>query len=691
MATNLFRWSAVALCAALLAACGGGDSQDTLDAAAATAAVQATQAATGTLNAPVAAAAGALLEQSESRRRALAASAVPTGVTVTDPHEAARQLMAYAEANLPAHFPGSPATQSLAPFVFRHYAATGVYLGVVVDEDSPYQLNGVYVMGGAFGAAPSYVGQVTDFITPAAPAVRATPAAAGKAVVVQGSSTTLRVDVQRLNGFTGPVQLALSGLPGGVTAGSVTVAAGSSSAEIPLAAAATAPHSLPTAVTLTVSATFASTPGTAPGTRTAIGRHGVTVTVRGTPGTADTSFGGGAQITQVASSEDYAHAVAVQADGKVLTAGTTAIATGTVVALTRHLRDGGLDATFGTGGKVITQVGARGDSARAIAVQPDGRIVVAGWTDQSGIDANFLVLRYLADGTLDAGFGDGGRFVLPIGLGNGTDRAHALAIQPDGRILVGGTTLTSTSTTGQDFALIRLLANGTLDAGFGTGGKVVTPMNRSSGTDTIYAIALPVVDGEQRILAVGGEGEFIAARYRPDGTLDASFGAGGKVVGLFGRNIGAARAVALVPGGRMLLAGGIYNDFAAAQLMENGTPDPTFGQAGLVIVPVSATNWDNATAVARQADGKLLLGGWAYSGNSSSGDFVALRLLPGGALDPAFGNEGIAIHPVAAGSKSDSARGLVLQPDERIPATRAILGGEVSGSNYDFGLLRLWL
>jgi uncharacterized delta-60 repeat protein len=413
--------------------------------------------------------------------------------------------------------------------------------------------------------------------------------------------------------------------------------------------------------------------------------------VRGTPGAVDTSFGGGVQITPVAGSEDYAHAVAVQADGKVLTAGTTAISTGTVVAVTRHLRDGGLDPAFGTGGKVITQVGARGDSARAIAVQADGKIVVAGWTDATGIDSNFLVLRYRTDGTLDPDFADGGRFVLPIGAGNGTDRAFAVAVQDDGRIVVAGTTLTGTSTTGQDFALIRLTTAGALDAGFGQGGKVVTPMQTHSGGDTVYALALPVIEGEQRIVAAGGEGDFMAARYTSNGTLDASFGQGGRVVGMFRGNIGAARSVALLPGGRMVLAGGIGNNFAAAQLTVSGTLDAGFGQGGLVTVPVSAGNWDNATAVARQADGKLLLGGWSYRDTSSSGDFVALRLLPGGALDTMFGTEGIAIHPVAAGTRSDSARGMVLQSDDRVPAVRAILGGEVSVNNYDFGLLRLWL
>lgn len=671
MHSRLARWATTTLLAAALTACGGGDDS--------AAPAVATPAATPAV-AP--AAATKLATAGGERRQALAVAQASTSLTVHDPLAAANQLMDFAESSFPQHFPGHAATGSLAPFAYRHYAATGVYLGVVLD-DGPYQRNGVYVMGGAaFGDAPVHVGALTDFIVPTAAGARSTPAV-DKLQVVQGSHTTLRVNVERLNGFAGPVQLSLSGLPAGVSAAPVTVAAGAPFAEFTIAAQAAAAHTLPTTVQLTASAAF--------GARTAVATGPLTLTVRGVPGAVDTSFGGGAQVTQVATSEDYAHAVAVQADGKVLTAGTTAISAGTVVALTRHGRDGGLDPAFGNGGKVVTQVGARGDSARAIAVQADGKIVVAGWTDATGVDANFLVLRYRADGTLDPAFADGGRFILPIGAGNGTDRAFAVAIQDDGKIVVGGTTLTSTSITGQDFALIRLNTDGTLDNGFGQGGKVVTPMTANSGGDIVYALALPVIDGQQRILAVGGEGDFHAARYLPNGSLDASFGSGGKVVGLFGRNIGAARSVALLPGGRMVLAGGIYNDFAAAQLTAAGALDASFGQGGLVTVPVNPTNWDNATAVVRQADGKLLLGGWSYRDNSSAGDFVAVRLLPGGALDALFGEGGIAIRPVAAGTKADSARGLVLQSDDRVPTVRAILGGEVSGSNNDFGLLRLWL
>ncbi|WP_325420506.1 hypothetical protein [Aquabacterium sp.] len=635
--------------ALLMAACGGGADE------------AADRAATADASA-----------QTAPRARAMAVSSAAS----IAPEEAARQLMDFAQQQFPAYFPGQAATASLDPFVYRYYPATGTYLGVVVKAGSGHALGSVYVLGGAFGSELIRVGAVSDFITPVAPGFDLTPAA-DKVVVVQGSSTVLRVNLARLPGFDAAVQLTVQGLPAGVTATAASVAAGATHVDVTIQAQAGAPHSLPT--TASVRATAGDLLVTAP----------ITVTVRGLPGDLDTSFAGGVVSTSLGASEDYAHAVAVQADGKVLTVGTTATSAGTVVGLVRHLRDGALDSGFGTAGKVVTQVGARGDSARAIAVQADGKIVVAGWTDQTGTDANFLVLRYRSDGSLDPEFAQGGTLVVPFGTG--TDRAHAVAIQADGKIVVAGAAQVSGSATGQDFALIRVLPNGTLDAGFGDGGKLLTPMRAGSSGDIAYGLALPMVGGEQRILAVGGEGDFVAARYTASGALDASFGQGGKVLGLFKRNIGRARAVTLLPGGRMLLAGGIYDDFAAAQLTESGALDASFGEGGLVVHAVSAANWDNAHAVVRQADGKLVLGGWAYSGNSTSGDFVAMRLLPGGALDTNFGNAGIVIRSLAANGRNDSARGLVLQADDRISTVRAVLAGEISAGPHDFGLIRLWL
>ncbi len=285
MQKSLVRWAATALMSAALAACGGGDGEPAA-AAVAVAQVQPRDAAAGAVQALA----------GTSRKQRLA---VTPANTVLDAHESARQLMDFAQAQFPGYFPAHAATTDFAPFVFRHYAATDTYLGVVVAAGTSYVLGGVYVMGGAFGNQPQYVGQITDFIVPTAPGFTAT-LASDKAQVVQGSSTHVRVNLQRLHGFTGVVQLTLTGLPAGATAPAVTIAAGATFADIPLAAQGSAPHSLPTAATLRASAVIDS--------RTLLAHEAITVTVRGAPGALDTSFGGGVQITPVASSEDYAHA-----------------------------------------------------------------------------------------------------------------------------------------------------------------------------------------------------------------------------------------------------------------------------------------------------------------------------------------------------------------------------------------------
>lgn len=658
-------WVVAVAAGALLAGCGGGAGPAPSAQETAVARATPAQAAGAPVADPVAGLARGL------RRHALAQSAA-----AVDPADAAQQLMAFAEQQYPALFPAGAATQQAWPFVYRHYPATGSYLGVVTGTGSAYQPQGVYVMGGPLGAAPRLMGLVTDFITPVEPPARL-DLSQPQAVVQQGGWRTLTVTLQRRAGFNGPVQVDVTGLPAGVTARPLTLPGGRDSAELVLDAVAAAPHSLPTAATV-----HARADGVAH-------IQPLSVTVRGAAGQVDTSFGGGVTVTPVDIGEDQVHATAVQADGKLLVAGSAATTRGTQMAVLRYGRDGGLDPSFGNGGKLLLRVGSRGhDAAHALAVQPDGRIVVAGISDQGATGLDMVVLRLLPDGRPDPAFADAG--VRVIDLAGDTDRAWAVAVQDDGRIVVGGEANRGASSSGVDFALLRLTAAGALDTSFGDGGRVFTALKSASGGDVLRALALPVIDGQTHILAVGGDGDFLAARYHPDGSLDTRFGAAGKVVGLFNASIGGARAVALLPDGRAVLAGHIHHRFAAAQLTTTGTLDTSFGTAGRVEHAVVA-NWNEATALVRQSDGRLLLAGWAYSGNSSSGDFAALRLTAAGTLDPGFASAGVLLRPVATGTRNDQARALALQPDDRVPTVRAFIAGEANDSNHDMVVMRLWL
>ncbi|WP_457353104.1 delta-60 repeat domain-containing protein [Roseateles sp. P5_D6] len=502
----------------------------------------------------------------------------------------------------------------------------------------------------------------------------------GKAIVWQGQQASVAVAVQRDAGFTDAIQFSAEGMPAGATTAALSVPAGSNAGTLTLQAATTAPHSLPTSVTIKGAG------GTANASKP------LTVTVRGQAGDIDTSFGGGTLVTPGGITDDYVRGVTVQADGKAVVAGFGVFGstTGTDFMVVRHLRDGGLDPSFGNGGKVSTAFnnGGRSDEAQAVAVQADGKILVAGSSDQGASGYDFALARYNADGTLDTTFGSGGR--VTTSFGNGADKAYALLLQPDGKIVLGGDS--SQGANGSDFALARYNADGSLDASFGNGGKVLTAIGSDGARETIYALALQTAAGVSRIVAAGGEGDFIAAAYRADGTLDAGFGTAGIVRSLFGSITGAARGVVVTADGKLVLAGHRDHDFAAVRLLPNGNLDTSFGTGGRAVVAVSADNWDEATALVQQADGRLLLGGWMYTGNSSSADTVLLRLNADGSRDTGFSPNGIRVTAVASGVRTDSGRALALQPDERVPTVRVLQAGEAGGnSDLDIVLMRHWL
>lgn len=491
----------------------------------------------------------------------------------------------------------------------------------------------------------------------------------------QGTDDTVEVAVTRRAGLEGAIVIEPVGLPAGVTFDPVTIEAGATTTTLVLHADATAAHSLPTPVQ--VRATLAASEASAE----------LTVTVYGPPGSLDTSFGGGKLMIPAGAGDDQANAVAVQADGKLVIAGRGAEHLGDF-ALIRLDRDGELDPTFGTGGRVLTDFAGASETIFALAIQPDGKIVAAGTTTVAGSANDFAVARYLPDGTLDPSFGTNGKVITPIGPDS--DTAYALVLQPDGKIVVGGDSNRGSNQTGVDFALVRYTAAGALDAQFGTGGIVLTSIASNGGRDSIYALALQQIDGEARIVAAGGEGDFTLARYRANGALDTTFGTGGKVANLFGSTIGAARAIAVTPTGNLAIAGHSHHDVALAQLTPDGALDPLFGTGGKQLTAVSTTNWDEAQALAIDTAGKLLVAGWVFEGQSSAGNFVLARYLTDGTLDPSFGAAGLVVTAVAAGTKADQAMAIAIQPDDRVPTHRVITAGFASVTNTDFAVTRYW-
>ncbi|MES2098719.1 MAG: hypothetical protein V4569_02775 [Pseudomonadota bacterium] len=496
-----------------------------------------------------------------------------------------------------------------------------------------------------------------------------------KALILQGTSVTVDATVTRSAGFDAAIDLAVIGLPTGVTAAPVRIAQGASSVTLTLSAEVAAPHSLPTAANVTGSSGALSA------------QQGVTVTVRGPAGALDTSFGSaGKAVTAVGPTDDYAQAMVVQPDGKIVVAGWGNGALGYAFEIVRYERDGALDISFGTAGKVITSVGDGADAANAIALQADGKILVAGSADETPKGKSFALVRYNADGSVDTTFGSAGKVITSFG--SDSDEAFAIVVQPDGRIVLGGHTRSATR--GIDFALARYNADGSADASFGVNGQVVTPIGGGDRRDSIYALALQTLDGEVKIVAAGGEGDFVLTRYHADGSVDSGFAVGERPDGEFGSVIGAARGLAIAPDNKIVVVGHVGHDVAVLRLNADGLADNGFGGSGRVVTKVSATNWNEAQAVVVQADGRIVVGGWVYAGNSSSGDHVVARYLTDGTLDAGFGNAGLTITPVAPGTKADEGRAIVLQADDRLPAVRSLVAGSANDSNQDFAVTRYW-
>ena len=345
-------------------------------------------------------------------------------------------------------------------------------------------------------------------------------------------------------------------------------------------------------------------------------------------GALDTSFDGdGMVFTDLGSTNDSAKAVAVQADGKILVAGGTLVNNRLDFALVRYLPSGALDTSFDTDGKVVTSVDTWGDLALSIAIQFDGRIVVAGYSEDGSFDERFAAVRYNVNGAVDSSFGTDGKAVLPVGANS--EGAKEVLIQSDCKVMLVGSG--ATGNTGTDFILARLNANGTPDNSFDGDGKVVTSI---SVTDRAAAAAQQA-DG--KIIVAGyaddanSSSKFAAVRYHPNGARDNDFGLFGIFTAQIGQNFeDAATALALQPDGKIFLAGvtktGFENyDLALMRLNAGGGADQTFGTSGKVILPLSNKD-DSVNDVILQPNGRIILAGASLDANQRF-SFTLARLL----------------------------------------------------------------
>jgi uncharacterized delta-60 repeat protein len=398
-------------------------------------------------------------------------------------------------------------------------------------------------------------------------------------------------------------------------------------------------------------------------------------------GVLDTSFNSpnGFIIQPIGSSDDYGRSLAIQSDGKILLGGYCRGVSNFDFCIARFNSDGTLDTSFGNGGKVIQPIGSFDDYGSSLAIRPDGKILLGGYC-RGVSNFDFCIARFNSDGTLDTSFGNGGKVIQPIGSFD--DYGSSLAIRPDGKILLGGS---CRGVSNSDFCIARFNSDGTLDTSFGNGGKVIQPI----GSFDDYGSSLAIRPDGKILLGGSCPGvsnfDFCIARFNSNGTLDTSFGSSGIVMqdisSLYSDN---GNSLVIQPDGKILLGGYCYgvinNDFCIARFNSNGTLDTSFGSSGKVIQPIGTVD-DYGYSLAIQSDGKILLGGsCGYS--ISNSDFCIARFNSNGTLDTSFGSNGKVIQPIS--SSYDYGFSLAIQPIGNI-----LLGGTCNnGSNYDFCLAR---
>ena len=396
-------------------------------------------------------------------------------------------------------------------------------------------------------------------------------------------------------------------------------------------------------------------------------------------GDLDPTFGDGGIVTgYVVGNGDSFNAVALQKDGKIVIAGNVTDPIDFVVI--RLTTEGNFDPTFGTGGIVTTDFGGDDDIGNAVAIQKDGKIVVAGRTIDGGSD--FAVARYNSDGSLDVSFGTGGKVTTNFGVLT-DDIGNAIVIQKDGKIVVAGES-------NSNFAVARYNTDGSLDSTFNPIGVLpgTVTTNFDGGSDIGNAVALQkdgkiVVAGRSE---AGGFSDFAVARYNTDGSLDVTFNPTGSLPGTvttnFDGTFDAGNAVALQKDGKIVVAGRSNadgTDFAVARYNTDGSLDASFGTGGKVTTDFSAGT-DVGNAVAIQKDGKIVVAGQAFTGST---DFAVARYNTDGSLDSTFNPIGVLPGTVTTNFGGfDTGNAVALQKDGKIVVVGNAESAELGVARY---------
>jgi len=400
-------------------------------------------------------------------------------------------------------------------------------------------------------------------------------------------------------------------------------------------------------------------------------------------GSIDSSYGLDGYSRSAPLTDAYA---ALQPDGKIVIVGSEG---NNSFGVARINTNGMPDSTFGNNGMQSTAF--EGNSfARSVAIQSDGKIVVAGSTN-SNEDTYFAVVRYNTDGSPDNTFNGSGQvitnfgFKFPPDIPDEIDYANSVAIQADGKIVVGGYVYTGDYS---DYALSRYKTDGTLDSTFDDDGIQITDIG--SFNDLGYSLT---IQSDGKILlggyssSDGSNNHFAVVRYNIDGSLDNSFNGNGKQTADLGSDILIGNSVALQSNGKIVIAGytlnGSYNDFAIARFNTNGSPDNTFDNDGMLTTDFASSD-DYAGSVAIQSDDKIVVAGYVYTYSSSGNfsQFALTRYNEDGSLDNSFDSDGKLEGDYKQGYTEFNAN--AIQTDGKMVTA----GFTWNGSNYDFAMAR---
>lgn len=395
----------------------------------------------------------------------------------------------------------------------------------------------------------------------------------------------------------------------------------------------------------------------------------------------DSTFNADGMVTtDVGGDADMINSIAIQSDGKIVAAGSAKISGVTKIAVLRYNPDGSPDNTFGSGGIVTTSIGSF-DAATAVAIQTDGKIVVAGATFNTTLD--FAVVRYNTNGSLDNTFDTDGIAVAPVGTGN--DSPRAMVIQSDGKIVLAGKVSVSSKL---HFGLARFNTNGSLDNTFDTDGVLTTFFGTIPSDAYAIAMQADnkiVVAGNATAADATSE-NFAIARYNTDGSPDNTFDTDGMLTTDLGTASDIGEGVVIQPDGKIVVTGetqpgGNNENFALVRYNTNGTLDNTFGTGGITTTDFFGNN-DNPSSLVLQPDGKIIVAGFTFNGTSFP-DFALAKYLTNGSLDISFGTGGKVWTDFGTGT--NTATTIALQTDGKIVAGGATNAGTVTA---DFALAR---